>query len=72
MPTNFWLNRYVFTNVFGDSLIHFKRHSNPLTVLVVPKGTSRGEVEIEIPAFSLPELPLLTLLGLYLMIIDSI
>jgi hypothetical protein len=72
MPQNFWLNEYTFTNLFGDPILHFKRNSNPLTVMVLPKGTSTGKLTIENEALSLPELPLLTLLGCYLMITDSI
>ena len=70
--TNFWLNRYVFTSVYGDPLINFKRNSNPFTVLALPKGACSGTMAIEPPAGSLPELPILILLGCYLMIIDSI
>jgi hypothetical protein len=72
MPTNIWRNKCVFTDAFGEVLVHFKRNSNPLTALALSKGESRGRAEIERIAFYIRELPLLILLGCYLMILDGI
>jgi hypothetical protein len=71
-PKNVWRNRYTFTDAFGEDLLHFKRNSTPISVLAAPKGHSTGEVEITRFGFYMYELPLLLLLGCYLMIIDSI
>jgi len=71
-PTNVWRNNWVFTNEFGEVLLHFKRRSNPLTALIVSKGESKGSVDVEHFAFYMKELPLLTLLGCYLMVLDGI
>ncbi|MGD8983077.1 MAG: hypothetical protein PVH99_03265 [Desulfobacteraceae bacterium] len=71
-PTNVWRNKCTFTDAFGEHLLHFKRNSNPISVLAAPKGHSTGKVEITRFGFYMYELPLLLLLGCYLMVIDSI
>lgn len=71
VPANFWRTKCVFTNTFGEPLVHFKRNSNPLTAFVLSRGESSGRVEIEQAGFSMFQLPLLTLLGCYLMILES-
>ena len=70
--TNFWLNHYAFITRFGDPVLHFKRRSNPVTAVVVPKGKSTGVMEVEQSALYLSEISLLMLLGCYLTIIDAI
>lgn len=72
LPANVWRNKCVFTDAFGENLLHFKRNSNPISVLATPKGYSTGKVEITRFGLYMAELPLLLLLGCYLMIIDSI
>jgi hypothetical protein len=71
-PTNTWRNKCVFTDAFGEHLLYFHRNSNPFTILATPKGQSTGSVEITRFGLYTYELPLLLLLGCYLMIIDSI
>lgn len=71
-PTNTWRNKCTFTDVFGEHLLHFRRNSNPFTILATPKGYSTGSVEVTRFGLYTHELPLLLLLGCYLMIIDSI
>jgi hypothetical protein len=71
-PTNKWRSRCMFTDAFGEHLLHFHRNSNPFTILAMPKGQSTGSVEITRFGLYMYELPLLLLLGCYLMIIDSI
>jgi hypothetical protein len=68
----FRLNRSIFKNRFGDLLLHFQRYSSPFTAMFIPRGSSSGIIEIENHALSLPELPMLTLLGCYLMIVDAL
>lgn len=72
VPMNRWETECVFTDRFDNRLLYFKRHSNPLTAIFYPSGQSRGRVTIEISALGFPELPLLALLGCYLMVIESI
>jgi hypothetical protein len=62
----------MFTDAFGEPLLHFKRNSSPISVLAAPKGHSTGMVEITRFGLYMYELPLLLLLGCYLMVIDSI
>ena len=71
-PNNTWRNRCTFTDAFGEHLLHFHRNSNPFTILLTPKGHSTGSVEVTRFGLYTYELPLLLLLGCYLMIIDSI
>jgi hypothetical protein len=71
VPANFWRTKCVFTNEVGEPLVHFKRNANPLTAFVLSRGESAGRVVIEQAGFSMLELPLLTLLGCYLMILES-
>lgn len=71
-PTNTWRNKCIFTDAFGEHLLYFHRNSNPFTILATPKGQSNGSVEITRFGLYMSELPLLLLLGCYLMIIDSI
>jgi hypothetical protein len=70
--TNFWLNHFSFITRFGDPVLHFRRISNPVTSMVVPKGKSTGVMEVEPSALYLSEISLLMLLGCYLSIIDAI
>ncbi|MBW2031674.1 MAG: hypothetical protein JRJ03_10750 [Deltaproteobacteria bacterium] len=67
-----WRNKCVFTDAFGEHLLYFRRNSNPLSILAVPKGYSTGTVEITRFGLYMSELPVLMLLGCYLMIIDAI
>lgn len=71
-PTNVRRNKCTFTDAFGEHLLSFHRNSNPFTILATPKGQSTGSVEITRFGLYTYELPLLVLLGCYLMIIDSI
>ena len=71
-PTNVWRNKCTFTDAFGENLLHFDRNSSPISALAAPKGHSIGKVEITRFGYYMYELPLLLLLGCYLMIIDSI
>jgi hypothetical protein len=71
VPMNRWETECVFTDGYDNPLLHFKRHSNPVITLFSPSGTSAGRLTIEVPAFGFPELPLLALLGCYLMVIES-
>lgn len=71
VPIDLWETECVFTTRYGDPLLCFKRHSNPFITLMSGPGNSRGKMMIEVPAFGMPELPLLTMLGCYLMVIES-
>lgn len=72
VPMNRWETECIFTDGYDNRLIHFKRYSNPFFSLFFPSGQSRGRMMIEVQALGLPELPLLALLGCYLMVIESI
>ena len=72
VPMNRWETECVFTDPYDNPLLHFKRHSNPLITFFSPSGQSRGWIEIEDRALGFPELPVLALLGCYLMVIESI
>ena len=72
VPRNIWRINCVFTNAYGEPLVHFTRRSNSLAFFLVPKGESKGRVHIEHSAVLMNELPLLTLLGCYLMILESV
>ncbi|MBW2066306.1 MAG: hypothetical protein JRJ03_15460 [Deltaproteobacteria bacterium] len=72
LSKNVWRNNCVFTDLFGEHLLYFRRKSNPISVLAVPKGYCAGTVEITRFGLHMSELPVLMLLGCYLMIIDSI
>jgi hypothetical protein len=72
MPTDVWRTNCIFTNAYGEPLVHFIRRSNPFAFFLVPKGESKGRVHIERSARLMNELPLLTLLGCYLMILESV
>ena len=71
-PANVWRTNCVFTNAYGEPLVHFNRRSNPFGFLLVPKGESKGKVNIEHSAHLMNEISLLTLLGCYLMILESV
>lgn len=72
VPANVWRTNCVFTNAYGEPLVHFNRRSNLFACFLIPKGQSKGRVEIEHSARLMNELPLLTLLGCYLMILESV
>lgn len=71
VPVNLWETECVFTTRYGDPLLSFKRQSSPFITLMSGPGRSRGNMTIEVQAFGIPELPLLTMLGCYLMVIES-
>ncbi len=72
LTTNFWRNKYLFMDAFGQELIYFSRLSNPMAALALPKALSRGRVKIEYRALWMPEIDLLALLGCYLMVLESL
>jgi hypothetical protein len=58
---NFWHSQWDWSDPAGKVLIHFKSHPGLLRM--------EGQVDIETEAASLPELPLLVVLGWYLLIL---
>jgi len=72
VPVNKWGTECVFADVYGQLLVHFKRDSNPFIAFALPKGHSTGRVEIERSRVGMPDIPLLTLLGCFLMVSESI
>ncbi len=72
VPGNVWRTNCFFTNAYGEPLVHFNRKSNPFAIFLVPKGESKGRVHIEHSPLLMNEISLLTLLGCYLMILESV
>ena len=58
--TSFWRSKWDWIDAQGQPLVHFKSHSELLKV--------EGEVEIEPGGIELPDLPLLVVLGWYLLV----
>ncbi|OLE78780.1 MAG: hypothetical protein AUG06_09520 [Actinobacteria bacterium 13_1_20CM_2_65_11] len=58
---NFWHSQWDWSDPAGNPLVHFKSHAGLLK--------TEGEVGIEPVASALPELPLLVVLGWYLLIL---
>ena len=58
---NFWHSQWEWSEPAGKALIHFKSHPGLLRM--------EGQVDIDSEAVSLPELPLLVVLGWYLLIL---
>lgn len=62
--TNFWRSHWDWSDTATQaSLVHLKRHARMLKM--------QGQVEIETEAVTYPELPLLVVLGWYLMILST-
>ncbi len=72
VPANVWRTQCVFTDAYGHILVHFSRDSNPFIAFALPKGHSTGRADIERSVASMPDIPLLTFLGCYLMVQESI
>jgi hypothetical protein len=72
VPVNKWSTECVFADSYGQLLVHFKRDSNPFIAIALPKGHSTGRAEIERSKVGMPDMPLLTLLGCFLMVSESI
>ena len=58
---NFWHSQWDWSDASNQPLVHFKSHAGLFKM--------EGEVDIESGAVSLPELPLLVVLGWYLLIL---
>jgi hypothetical protein len=72
LPVNKWGTECVFADAYGQLLIHFKRDSNPFIAFALPKGHSTGRAKIDRSRVGMPDIPLLTLLGCFLMVSESI
>lgn len=72
VPVNKWGTECVFADAYGQLLVRFKRDSNPFIAFALPRGHSTGRAEIEHSVVSVPDIPLLTLLGCFLMVTESI
>ena len=72
IPVSKWGTECVFADAYGQLLVHFKRDSNPFIAFALPRGHSRGRAEIERSSVGMPDIPLLTLIGCFLMVSESI